>query len=386
MNFYRNMIIAGAFSSCTAFSPALMADEHAPETGLYFSGGWNKILMDSERELEDKNDFYAGLGYHYTPQVAVELLFNRADTETRSGPNSDVDYRLFSINAVYRNTPMGETGLFGRLGAGIESISNGSGVNDDDIAAKAGFGVDLHLTDFLFAQAAMDAVYGLENKQADFIPSAGLTLLLASSAPVAEEAYEVEEAEYQDSDQDGVIDSQDQCPDTAPGTAVDANGCPLPAPAPADSDGDGVPDAQDACKDTPKGAKVDERGCRLKLQETVSMHLYVSFEKNSDAVPAAYQAELKKVATFLTQYPDTKVSLEGHTDSTGSATYNQNLSERRATAVMNALIKTYSINPERVSASGKGEAEPIADNKTNEGRAKNRRVTAVISAEVEREL
>ena len=90
-------------------------------------------------------------------------------------------------------------------------------------------------------------------------------------------------------------------------------------------------------------------------------------------------AELNRAVSFLRQYPTTNAVIEGHTDSDGAAAYNQGLSERRAQAVYEYLINEAGIDASRLSWAGFGESQPIADNDTDAGKQRNRRVTAVVS-------
>jgi outer membrane protein OmpA-like peptidoglycan-associated protein len=92
--------------------------------------------------------------------------------------------------------------------------------------------------------------------------------------------------------------------------------------------------------------------------------------------PGAYD-ELSRVARVLNQYPQTNITIGGYTDSTGSEAHNQQLSERRAANVKNALVGE-GVNPARMTAVGYGESRPVADNATAEGRQMNRRVTILI--------
>lgn len=91
------------------------------------------------------------------------------------------------------------------------------------------------------------------------------------------------------------------------------------------------------------------------------------------------QANLDKLVTILNKYPDTNIEIIGHTDSIGSESYNQALSERRANAVV-SYLQNHGISSSRLTAIGKGETDPIATNSTDEGRAQNRRVEFVITA------
>lgn len=94
---------------------------------------------------------------------------------------------------------------------------------------------------------------------------------------------------------------------------------------------------------------------------------------------AGAATNLSKLVEILNRYPDTNIEIIGHTDSKGSDEYNQSLSERRANAVV-SYLRGNSINSSRLSAIGKGETDPIASNDTDDGRAQNRRVEFVITA------
>ena len=108
--------------------------------------------------------------------------------------------------------------------------------------------------------------------------------------------------------------------------------------------------------------------------------LHVNFATNKATMLKADDADVEKAVEFLKKYPTAKFTLEGHTDSTGSDAYNQTLSEKRAEAVKERLVKR-GIDPARISTAGFGEKKPVADNKTVKGRAENRRVEVLILSE-----
>nr|MCH9674214.1 OmpA family protein [Gammaproteobacteria bacterium] len=119
----------------------------------------------------------------------------------------------------------------------------------------------------------------------------------------------------------------------------------------------------------PAGWRVDSSGCASKLSLR-----NINFELDSAALTARSQDMLtSRVIPALQTRPGTRMRIEGHTDSTGSAQYNLGLSQRRANAVK-AYLESKGIGQGRLSAVGKGEAEPAVSNKTREGRATNRRV------------
>lgn len=145
-----------------------------------------------------------------------------------------------------------------------------------------------------------------------------------------------------------------------------------------DSDGDGVLDSLDKCPNTPKGIKVDRTGCPVAIPEKVSITLLVEFDFDKSVVKPQYHNDIEKVANFLKAYPETKGVFEGHTDSVGTDEYNMKLSERRADSVKKYLVEKFNIDAARVSTEAYGESRPVASNKTDEGRQRNRRVVANI--------
>jgi outer membrane protein OmpA-like peptidoglycan-associated protein len=166
-----------------------------------------------------------------------------------------------------------------------------------------------------------------------------------------------------DTDKDGINDEEDKCPNQA-GVAR-YQGCPVP-----DTDGDGVNDEEDKCPNE-KGLP-ENFGCP-KLEEYKFDARKVQFVTGSSKLTKAAMAELDKGAQILQDHPKINISIEGHTDNTGSAAGNQKLSEQRAKAVKAYLVKK-GVGEERMSTTGFGQTKPIADNKTAKGRTANRRV------------
>ncbi len=169
-----------------------------------------------------------------------------------------------------------------------------------------------------------------------------------------------------DKDTDGVSDDKDQCPDTPAGTPVDEKGCPL------DTDKDGVPDHLDQCPNTEAGKDIDAMGCpKVSLARGVLQG--VNFKTGSADLTLNSQTILDGVAEELNKFPKVRVEVQGHTDSSGSEQINLKVSDQRANSVVDYLVSK-GVDRGRLDARGYGEAEPIADNNTREGRRKNRRV------------
>lgn len=169
-----------------------------------------------------------------------------------------------------------------------------------------------------------------------------------------------------DSDNDGIIDSQDLCP-LVPGTAA-TNGCP-------DTDGDMVIDSDDDCPNTP--GTVNNNGCpELSAEDQALLDFAaqnIQFETASATLLPTSRSILDQVADLLRRNPGFDVSIDGHTDSIGSSIANRRLSEERAKSCYDYLL-SQGIPARRMSYQGFGEAQPIADNATREGREQNRRV------------
>tara|TARA_R110000868_G_scaffold140233_3_gene355597 strand:+ start:5404 stop:6750 length:1347 start_codon:yes stop_codon:yes gene_type:complete len=171
-----------------------------------------------------------------------------------------------------------------------------------------------------------------------------------------------------DADGDGVTDADDACPNVA-GPAAN-KGCPWP-----DTDGDGVLDKDDKCPDV-KGT-VANNGCpevTVEVQKTLNEYAKtILFDTGKASIKSQSNAVLGDIIKILNEYPTSKFTVEGHTDSVGSDKLNQGLSEKRALSVKEHLVK-HGIDEFRLSALGYGESKPIDSNKTRAGRANNRRV------------
>jgi len=155
-----------------------------------------------------------------------------------------------------------------------------------------------------------------------------------------------------DEDGDGVFDRRDRCPDTPAGTQVNHMGCPLPQyPATA-------PQPEPAA--TPEVITLDDQG-------------QVLFAFDSAELTQGAQQRLQGLLPKLNDPSVASVKVIGFTDSVGSDSYNQRLSERRASGVAEYLISR-GLAPNKVTSQGRGESEPVADNDTDEGRSRNRRV------------
>ena len=182
-----------------------------------------------------------------------------------------------------------------------------------------------------------------------------------------------------DNDADGISDLTDESPLSPEDfdDFEDENGCPHP-----DNDGDSIADEDDECPLEPENLNeyFDDDGCpdqkpeKVKVvQNRIVIEEKIQFTSGRSTILRASYDVLDSVSTVLTQYPKIQIRIEGHTDSDGGEAMNQKLSDRRANAVRDYLVKA-GINAVRMEAVGFGELRPMATNRTSTGKAKNRRV------------
>jgi OOP family OmpA-OmpF porin len=138
-----------------------------------------------------------------------------------------------------------------------------------------------------------------------------------------------------------------------------------------DTDQDGVIDKFDKCPNTPKGLAVNHNGC------PIIATLRVNFDFNKADVKKIYYQEIKKIALAIKSNPNIKkIEVAGYTDNVGSKKYNKKLSLQRAKAVANLLVK-FGVNPKKIVVKGYGEDYPVVPNTTSTNKALNRRVEIV---------
>lgn len=315
----------------------------------YVDSGNSKDKSSNIDNLANYPEYGLTLGHQFNPNFTLMGAFSYGDAETRV---TNIDTDILRGSLAGRIHPgkfrLGGWRPFAGLGYSYTDIDvDGapSSKTEDALYLEGGF--QRMVSDRIVFEAGARARTELEDGYVDGQVFAGVQLLFNRSYPQP---------------------PQNQLPEQ-----------PAPVAPPADSDGDGVPDPRDLCPNTPQGALVDADGCAKELTREIKETLYVEFDLDGTDVKPEYFDEIGELAALMTQYPTSRILLEGHTDSTGSASYNQNLSQSRADSVMKVLIQEFNIGSERISTTGMGESQPIADNATDEGRAKNRRVEAILT-------
>lgn len=343
--------------------------------------------------IHDKEGMALSLGYRFNPNLGLEAHYGLTETEI-SG--ADLDSHRLSLDALYEFNPEQTFSPYVLLGAGQLRLNPEAGKTARDTGINAGIGAFWNINDNIALRVEARNVHNADESLNDQLALVGLQFSLggddrgdSTAAEPAPQPAPVEQlaatpapapaavvAAPADSDGDGVPDAQDSCSNSPAGAKVDANGCPL------DSDKDGVADHQDKCPDTKAGATVDSSGCYEMLKQEVAIDLNIQFASGKADIQGDASAEIQRVADFMQKYPNVNVTIEGHTDNRGNATRNKQLSLTRAEAVKTELVKL-GVDAARLNAVGYGADRPIADNNTEAGRAKNRRVVATAKAQSE---
>ncbi|BDY11728.1 OmpA family protein [Hydrogenimonas cancrithermarum] len=357
----------------------------------------------SKKFLDNGLSLGARIGYNMDKRQSVELGYDYLGGVDYKDIGGDTNVHQMTANYLYHFEDEGEKlRPYLLAGLGAEDFTDNRGGLKDGGIANFGGGLKYLLTETMGLRLEVRDIVRFHDGGHTLAYTAGLDFALgkiekaapspAPAAPMA--AAAVAPLTSLDSDGDGVLDSRDKCPNTPSGTIVDGNGCALDSDGdgvadnfdrcpgsktnqvdetgcPLDSDNDGVPDYLDQCPNTPAGFNVDERGC------TVGITLHIDFPTNSSKIPAEFMPNIEKLVDYMKKHSDSKVILEGHTDSVGSAAYNLQLSKRRAEAVKEALV-AHGIDASRITVKAFGESKPVASNDTPQGRAQNRRVEALI--------
>ena len=289
----------------------------------------NNDKLTSHAELQDDLFVGAALGVELTPWLGFEAEYNQVKGDLDGTGVAGAEYKQSTIAGNFYVTSDLITKNYDSkikpyvlLGAGqTKTDFDGIYADKKDTIGNAGAGVFWRLNDVLSLRTEARSTYDFDEKYWRYTALAGLNVVLGGHLKPAAPVVEVAPVE------------------------------PAPMPvAPAEP-----------------------------VVEDLNMELRVFFDTNKSNIKDQYKPEVAKVAEKLAEFPNATARIEGHTDNTGPRKLNERLSLARANSVKSALVNEYNVDASRLSTQGFAWDQPIADNKTKEGRAMNRRVFATIS-------
>ena len=348
------LVSALAAAGLALSSASVFADGDQP---WHITGQIGGVETDSDRNTRDDDVWWSvGFGRFIGNNISVDLEYDKFSGTWR-------DYQSVVPGATYDQWGLSNWGLMGRyhfgdgnlrpyVAAGLGYLDHRNVASEDGgISKSVGLGLQGKIAEHWSARAQVlwrndrDSSSKPEfNSYTDMIYSIGLSFDFGGRA--------------------------------APPPAPPPSEPPPPPPPPPnpDLDGDGVPNERDKCPNTRPGAVVDLDGCEV---EAVIELEGVYFDFDKATIKPEGKAVLNEAAALLKTHDRVVVEVAGHTDSVGTDSYNQGLSERRANAVKDYLT-AQGIKASRLTARGYGESRPVASNDTDEGRAENRRVELIV--------
>ena len=291
-------------------------------------------------EIQDDLFVGAALGVELTPWLGFEAEYNQVKGDV-DGATANAEYKQQQINGNFYVTSDLITKNYDSkikpyvlLGAGhykytfdnatdVQLGRVGRGLKEEGTLGNAGIGAFWRLNDALSLRTEARGTYNIDEDFWNYTALAGLNVVLGGHLKPAAPVVEV---------------------------------VPVPVPVP-----------------VPVQPQPQE------MTEDLNMELRVFFDTNKSDIKPQYKSEIAKVAEKLSEYPNATARIEGHTDNTGPRKLNERLSLARANSVKSALVNEYNVNATRLTTQGFAWDQPIADNKTKEGRAMNRRVFAAIT-------
>jgi OmpA-OmpF porin, OOP family len=332
----KKMIFLSVLLSFVFAYPVFAANRDGSVTIGLSGGGYT---FDTREDVQATPLGMVRLGFDFTKNMGFELLYEQAQTKTR---DTDSLYDLFGVRAegLYYFMPNSWFVPYLAIGAGDRTYKIKNSPTHSNFVADYGVGARFFATESFFIRGDFRHILAFNTSKGNPVNNLEYTLGIGwclggkkqAPAPVAEVAPVIVEP-------------------------------PKPAP---------VVKPEPVIPPVPVAAPTEE--IKVKGRTTID----VKFKTNKADISPAYDGELAEFADVLKKYPDLNVTIEGFTDSVGSAQYNKKLSQRRAESVKKYLVDKLGIDASRLKAVGYGLEKPIASNKTEEGRKKNRRVEAAV--------
>lgn len=348
--------------------------------------GFRHFDAQSAIGSQNLNDVKVVDGVILGPRVHIKLasrLFLEAEFPigiTKTSEQMETLLVLFlhpRVQAMYALMPDATVQPSLVVGGGVASSDF---IHDREIVPQGHAGVAVRFPNRLKWNARLDARYVIGPARMNGVANE-FELLLSVYRPEPTPKTDVpKRPTTKDSDEDGIIDREDKCPDDPEDEDgfEDTDGCPD-----ADNDGDEISDTDDKCPVEPetKNNYKDDDGCPdevpIAIQSFTGNIDGINFELNSANLTRESYPVLDEAVKKLQEFEDLKVSIVGHTDDQGTDEYNLDLSQRRADTVRLYLVSR-GVDENRLKAVGMGMRQPVTDNDTEQGRAQNRRVEFII--------
>lgn len=351
----KKILLTSIFCSSIIFAASDSSKTYDYEITPFVSG----ILTDSKVNLDDDSYINGGISVGknfsdlFIDQVEIAYIRSANVAYNNSSENGNTNINRAFLNAVKKFELTDRLSAYGLAGIGYQDVTQELGNFQDSALFNYGVGLRYDIPYYGIAiKGDIRHLIATKENQNDLMYTLGLGMPLGKTYKddvISAKVPKIEEKKiYQeeitkapividnDDDKDGVKNNFDKCPNTSPGVKVNKDGC----------------------------------------VETINLN--INFDNNSAEIKPIYKEKLLQFSNLMKQNKTMTALIEAHTDSKGSDEYNQNLSDRRAISVVNEL-KSFGIEYTRLKAIGYGETQPIATNDTEEGKAKNRRVTALIN-------
>ncbi len=377
--------------------------------GAYFHGR-DQYLFSASDKTSEIWDMGIRLGYCLTPYFELEASGSFSPTQVSRGVlYSDQNLFTYFLDGIFQIPWKEKYVPYGVLGIGGATYDwDSPPTRNHHFGINYGLGMKFFIFKNLALRPDFRAMTTFDTTQTSFFGTLNLTYYAQFEQPtpkdqdadgIYDHVDQCPEAPESfnfykdndgcpdtppDADKDGIADNVDQCPEKAENINgfEDADGCPDEMPV-VDQDKDGVLDKDDQCPKEPetKNGFRDEDGCPdVEVETFKGTFSGVYFASGKARILKESEPSLEKAISILKKYPELRIRIEGHTDNTGNKAFNRNLSQKRAEAVQRFLIDG-GIDADRLSTIGFGEEKPIADNKTAEGRKKNRRIELWVQQE-----
>ncbi|MEH6447598.1 MAG: OmpA family protein, partial [Oleispira sp.] len=352
------------------------------EMDVYAGAGYGQSYLDpavggTGYEIDDhtQNAWKLTGGWDWNDHISIEGYYSNLG-RVQLSENAELGYRMLGGNAMLNYWARGGERVKGSIAlyakVGLNHMTNdGDGVSYDSKNQGQLFGAigaELYLPQKFSVRFEVDS-YDTDASlfSLNIIKRFGFKSRTPSTPPLPLVDKNAEQEEQ-------FVAMVEELPVTAAGPKIVQL-----IPIVLDSDLDGLLDDEDQCPYTPKNVSINELGCATYQGKIGDLIANVQFEVNSSLLTEPSKIALNEIVDMLATYPSVKIEVQAHSDNTGSAGYNKKLSQKRAESVVSYLERK-NIVANRLEAIGHGEDMPIADNITPVGRAKNRRVEFILQA------